>query len=96
VIIIIINNQQHDHYEDLILILNKINIYNTSCVLTCELNLEFLYKHLLGKKYMYGTEVIATEMCKIFNFYNFQMVVEDKKFLSGMAASFPWYFNLVS
>jgi len=34
VIIIIINNQQHIHYEDLIL--NKINIYNTSCVLICE------------------------------------------------------------
>jgi hypothetical protein len=31
---------------------------------------------------MCGTEVIATEMCENFNFYNFQMVIDDQKFLS--------------
>jgi len=32
--------------------------------------------------YVFGTEVFARKMCENVNFYNFQMVIEDMKFLS--------------
>jgi len=41
---------------------------------------------------MCGTEVIATKMRDIFNFYNFQIFIEGKKFLSRMIAYFPCYY----